>query len=76
MLYKHVRYLVVFFFFFLIFAFKQAASRASGYGVRINALCPSFVQTELFTSGSSKLGQFSHLGDEAFQFAEKIGILT
>ncbi|TWW75082.1 15-hydroxyprostaglandin dehydrogenase [NAD(+)] [Takifugu flavidus] len=53
-----------------------AASRASGYGVRVNALCPSFVQTELFSSGPSRLGQFAHLADEAAQFAEKIGILT
>lgn len=56
-------------------AFKQAASVASGYGVRINALCPSFVQTELFSNGLSKLGQFSHLADETLQFAEKIGTL-
>lgn len=62
-------------FFSFIFAFKQAASGASGYGVRINALCPSFVQTELFSSSWSKLGQFSHLADETFQFAEKIGTL-
>lgn len=61
---------------FFISAFKQAASRASGYGVRINVLCPSFVQTELFSSGSSKLGQFSHLAQDAFQVAEKTGILS
>eukprot|EP00066_Takifugu_rubripes_P006341 XP_003971073.2 PREDICTED: 15-hydroxyprostaglandin dehydrogenase [NAD(+)]-like isoform X2 [Takifugu rubripes] len=53
-----------------------AASRASGYGVRVNALCPSFVQTELFSGGPSRLGQFAHLADEVAQFAEKIGILT
>lgn len=53
-----------------------AASRASGYGVRVNTLCPSFVQTELFSSGSSKLGQFSHLAHDTFQVAENIGILS
>lgn len=63
------------FFFKFIFAVKQAVSGASGHGVRINALCPSFVQTELFSSGLSKLGQFSHMADETFQFAEKLGTL-
>ncbi|KAF1378299.1 hypothetical protein PFLUV_G00189100 [Perca fluviatilis] len=53
-----------------------AASTASGYGVRFNALCPGFVQTDLFTTIPSKLGQFSHLADATHQIAEKFGILT
>uniref|UniRef100_H3DFA5 15-hydroxyprostaglandin dehydrogenase [NAD(+)] n=1 Tax=Tetraodon nigroviridis TaxID=99883 RepID=H3DFA5_TETNG len=53
-----------------------AASAASGYGVRVNALCPSFVQTQLFANGSSKLGQFSHLAQASYQVAETIGILS
>ncbi|XP_031164080.1 15-hydroxyprostaglandin dehydrogenase [NAD(+)] [Sander lucioperca] len=53
-----------------------AASTASGYGVRFNALCPGFVQTDLFTTIPSKLGQFSHLADATEKLAEKFGILT
>lgn len=62
--------------FCLIGAFQQAASRASGDGVRVNALCPGFVQTALISGGPSKLGRFSHLADGAFQTMGKIGILT
>ncbi|XP_040908167.1 15-hydroxyprostaglandin dehydrogenase [NAD(+)]-like isoform X3 [Toxotes jaculatrix] len=40
-----------------------AASAASGYGIRINALCPGFVQTDLLSDATSKLGRFSHLAD-------------
>lgn len=61
---------------FFLSAFQQAASKALGYGVRVNVLCPSFVQTELFTSCSSKLGQFSHLAHDAFEVAEKMGLLS
>ncbi|XP_032389548.1 15-hydroxyprostaglandin dehydrogenase [NAD(+)] [Etheostoma spectabile] len=53
-----------------------AASTASGYGVRFNACCPGFVQTDLFTTIPSKLGQFSHLADVTQQLADKMGILT
>ncbi|XP_029375108.1 15-hydroxyprostaglandin dehydrogenase [NAD(+)]-like [Echeneis naucrates] len=53
-----------------------AASIASGYGVRFNVLCPSFVKTGLIPSTSSNMGQFSHLFDAANQLMEKIGILT
>lgn len=53
-----------------------AASTASGYGIRFNALCPGFVQTELFSAIPSKLGQFSHLADVTQQLVDKVGILT
>ncbi|XP_010790310.1 15-hydroxyprostaglandin dehydrogenase [NAD(+)]-like isoform X1 [Notothenia coriiceps] len=48
-----------------------AASTAAGYGVRFNAVCPGFVQTELLTGLSNKLGQFSQLADEFQRNAEK-----
>uniref|UniRef100_A0A3Q4MJ63 15-hydroxyprostaglandin dehydrogenase n=1 Tax=Neolamprologus brichardi TaxID=32507 RepID=A0A3Q4MJ63_NEOBR len=38
-----------------------AASSASGYGLCFNAVCPSFVKTDLFASHMDNLGQFSHL---------------
>ncbi|XP_078122053.1 15-hydroxyprostaglandin dehydrogenase [NAD(+)] [Sander vitreus] len=53
-----------------------AASTASGYGVRFNALCPGFVQTDLFTTISSRLGQFSHLAEATQKLVEKFGLLT
>ncbi|XP_068587693.1 15-hydroxyprostaglandin dehydrogenase [NAD(+)]-like isoform X1 [Cebidichthys violaceus] len=45
-----------------------AASTASGYGIRFNALCPAFVQTDLLTNFSDKLGQFSQLAAETRTF--------
>ncbi|XP_076606900.1 15-hydroxyprostaglandin dehydrogenase [NAD(+)]-like [Chaetodon auriga] len=53
-----------------------AASVASGYGIRVNALCPTFVQTELFSSISAKLGQYCQLADATLQLVEKIGMTT
>ncbi|XP_069573734.1 15-hydroxyprostaglandin dehydrogenase [NAD(+)] [Brachyistius frenatus] len=53
-----------------------AASAASGYGIRVNVLCPGFVQTDLITTIPDKLGQFSHLVDATQQIVEKIGIIT
>uniref|UniRef100_UPI001ED7DFF8 15-hydroxyprostaglandin dehydrogenase [NAD(+)] n=1 Tax=Scatophagus argus TaxID=75038 RepID=UPI001ED7DFF8 len=53
-----------------------AVSTASGYGVRVNVLCPGFVQTELLASGTTKLGQYSHLADRIQLLIEKTGILT
>uniref|UniRef100_A0A668UZ65 15-hydroxyprostaglandin dehydrogenase [NAD(+)] n=1 Tax=Oreochromis aureus TaxID=47969 RepID=A0A668UZ65_OREAU len=38
-----------------------AASSASGYGLRFNAVCPSLVKTDLIASLMDNLGQFSHL---------------
>lgn len=52
-----------------------AASSASGYGIRFNALCPGFVQTDLFTKLFDGLGQFSHLADVVTTLAGK-GVLT
>ncbi|CAJ1063663.1 -hydroxyprostaglandin dehydrogenase [Notolabrus celidotus] [Xyrichtys novacula] len=53
-----------------------AASSASGYGIRVNAVCPSFVQTELFANILDKLGQFSHLADATKGMVEKFGTLS
>ncbi|XP_040908166.1 15-hydroxyprostaglandin dehydrogenase [NAD(+)]-like isoform X2 [Toxotes jaculatrix] len=53
-----------------------AASAASGYGIRINALCPGFVQTDLLSDATSKLGRFSHLADVSQQLVDKMGILN
>ncbi|KAK2828063.1 hypothetical protein Q5P01_019097 [Channa striata] len=53
-----------------------AASAVSGYGVRCNAICPHFVQTDLITNIKSKLGQFSHLDDATNQMMENTGLLT
>ncbi|XP_059207597.1 15-hydroxyprostaglandin dehydrogenase [NAD(+)]-like isoform X2 [Centropristis striata] len=52
------------------------ASTASGYGIRFNAICPSFVQTELFSGPLSRLGQFIHLAPAIHAFADKIGLLN
>ncbi|XP_023147058.1 15-hydroxyprostaglandin dehydrogenase [NAD(+)]-like [Amphiprion ocellaris] len=53
-----------------------AASAVSGYGIRINALCPGFVQTDFMSNMSSKLGRFSHLADLTQQLIEKTGIIN
>ncbi|XP_030009173.1 15-hydroxyprostaglandin dehydrogenase [NAD(+)] [Sphaeramia orbicularis] len=53
-----------------------AASAASGYGVRFNALCPGFVQTDLFNNIQGNLGQFSHLRDAAQLLIDKMGTMT
>ncbi|XP_030603196.1 15-hydroxyprostaglandin dehydrogenase [NAD(+)]-like [Archocentrus centrarchus] len=53
-----------------------AASEASGYGIRVNALCPSFVQTDLFSNIPSKLGRFTHLANAADQLVERFGVLN
>ncbi|XP_028322756.1 15-hydroxyprostaglandin dehydrogenase [NAD(+)]-like [Gouania willdenowi] len=53
-----------------------AASVLSGYGVRLNTLCPGFVQTDLITNIQSKLVQFSHLMDATQQLVDKIGIIS
>ncbi|XP_047463876.1 15-hydroxyprostaglandin dehydrogenase [NAD(+)]-like [Mugil cephalus] len=53
-----------------------AASEVSGYGIRFNALCPGFVQTDLMSGITSKLGQFSHLVDAAQQLMDKMGVLN
>uniref|UniRef100_I3KL42 15-hydroxyprostaglandin dehydrogenase [NAD(+)] n=1 Tax=Oreochromis niloticus TaxID=8128 RepID=I3KL42_ORENI len=50
-----------------------AASVASGYGIRMNALCPGFAQTDLFSSVQSRLGQFSNLAGANQELIEKLG---
>ncbi|XP_076024829.1 15-hydroxyprostaglandin dehydrogenase [NAD(+)]-like [Genypterus blacodes] len=52
-----------------------AASALSGYGVRINALCPGFVQTDLFSSLPTSLSRFTHLAEAAQQLVDKLGVL-
>ncbi|KAG7231456.1 hypothetical protein INR49_011903 [Caranx melampygus] len=49
-----------------------AASAASGYGVQFNALCPSFVQTDLLSNILNRLGPFSHLADATNQLMENV----
>lgn len=53
-----------------------AASTVSGYGIRFNALCPGFVQTDLFSTIPSKLGKFSHLADATQKLVDKIGMIS
>ncbi|XP_057677725.1 15-hydroxyprostaglandin dehydrogenase [NAD(+)]-like [Corythoichthys intestinalis] len=52
------------------------ASTMAGYGIRFNALCPALVQTELLTSLTDKLGQFTHLGETTRKLLEKHGVLS
>uniref|UniRef100_A0A3Q4GS17 Uncharacterized protein n=1 Tax=Neolamprologus brichardi TaxID=32507 RepID=A0A3Q4GS17_NEOBR len=40
---------------------RAMAMRLSRYGLCFNAVCPSFVKTDLFASHMDNLGQFSHL---------------
>ncbi|XP_045897124.1 15-hydroxyprostaglandin dehydrogenase [NAD(+)]-like [Micropterus dolomieu] len=53
-----------------------AASTASGYGIRVNTLCPGCVQTDLLSSIPSSLGPYAHLTDETQQLLEKFGTLA
>ncbi|XP_026184181.1 15-hydroxyprostaglandin dehydrogenase [NAD(+)] isoform X2 [Mastacembelus armatus] len=53
-----------------------AASTMSGYGIRFNAICPGFAQTDLLSNMNNKLGRFSHLADATTQMVEKLGILN
>lgn len=53
-----------------------AVSASSGYGIRVNVLCPGFVQTELMSSIAVRLGQFSHMAEETQQLIDKFGIIT
>ncbi|KAK2828062.1 hypothetical protein Q5P01_019096 [Channa striata] len=47
------------------------ASAASGYGIRFNALCPGFVQTDLLSNILARLGPFSHLEALTQTFMDK-----
>ncbi|KAM6907464.1 15-hydroxyprostaglandin dehydrogenase [NAD(+)] [Xenentodon cancila] len=53
-----------------------AASKVSDYGIRFNALCPGFVQTDLLANIPTRLGQFSHLADKSSQLLETMGVLS
>uniref|UniRef100_A0AAQ6IPC2 15-hydroxyprostaglandin dehydrogenase n=1 Tax=Anabas testudineus TaxID=64144 RepID=A0AAQ6IPC2_ANATE len=54
-----------------------AASTASGYGIRFNAICPGPVQTQLLSISTSRMGQFSHLLERVVRHhTEAAGILT
>ncbi|XP_068600859.1 15-hydroxyprostaglandin dehydrogenase [NAD(+)] [Brachionichthys hirsutus] len=53
-----------------------AAFAALGYGVRVNALCPTFVQTDLFSTTTSHLGQFSELREVKEQLVATLGVLS
>ncbi|XP_047235338.1 15-hydroxyprostaglandin dehydrogenase [NAD(+)] [Girardinichthys multiradiatus] len=53
-----------------------AASDASGYGTRFNAVCPGFVKTELMTNIPVRLGQFSNLADATRNLIQVMGTLT
>lgn len=53
-----------------------AASQASGYGIRFNALCPGAVQTQMFTEAPSRLGRYSHLQKEIDQLTEQLGVIN
>lgn len=57
--------------------FIQIASQLSGYGVRINAVCPTFVQTPLLNTfkQEDKTGQFSTLTDFTKMLMEKFPII-
>lgn len=52
------------------------ASLASEFGVRFNALCPGFVNTDLFTSIPEKLGQWAHMADLSQSLVETMGVMS
>ncbi|XP_071377067.1 15-hydroxyprostaglandin dehydrogenase [NAD(+)]-like [Centroberyx affinis] len=54
-----------------------AASDMSGYGIRFNALCPAFIQTDIINAmyTPEKVGQFTHLIDATKKLMEKFGML-
>lgn len=53
------------------------ASKASGYGVRLNALCPTYVNTPLmeYMTNERMTGQFSHLKPHCMEFQKTFGML-
>ncbi|XP_035522442.1 15-hydroxyprostaglandin dehydrogenase [NAD(+)]-like [Morone saxatilis] len=53
-----------------------AASTASGYGVRFNTVCPSFVQTDLLSAIPARLGKYSHMAEAAEQLLKSFGVLN
>ncbi|KAM3602212.1 uncharacterized protein V6R79_026315 [Siganus canaliculatus] len=53
-----------------------AASTASGYGIRFNAICPCFVQTELFSNICERLGPYSHLAEVTKSLYDVVGLIS
>lgn len=47
----------------------------AGYGIRFNAICPALVETELLTSLTEKLGQFTLLEQPTRQILDKHGVI-
>lgn len=52
------------------------ASKVSGYGIRVNTLCPGLVQTELTSNVEPRLGKFSHLVNGFKEIGDKFGVLS
>ncbi|XP_017275338.1 15-hydroxyprostaglandin dehydrogenase [NAD(+)]-like [Kryptolebias marmoratus] len=53
-----------------------AASESLGYGIRINAVCPSFVQTDMKDRTPNLLGRFSVMIEALNEMCDKMGVLT
>ncbi|XP_020791588.1 15-hydroxyprostaglandin dehydrogenase [NAD(+)]-like [Boleophthalmus pectinirostris] len=51
------------------------ASLGADDGVRFNALCPGFVDTNLFTNIPERLGPFVHMKDMMMKLVDKLGIM-
>ncbi|XP_054612088.1 15-hydroxyprostaglandin dehydrogenase [NAD(+)]-like [Dunckerocampus dactyliophorus] len=47
-----------------------------GYGVRVNALCPALVQTDMITSLHAKMGQYCQLEKPTLEVADRVGMLS
>ena len=59
------------------FSSWQDASEQGDYGVRINALCPAFVDTQLLRTVENEetMGKFVKFKDEFKQRMDKFGVL-
>ncbi|XP_008330654.1 15-hydroxyprostaglandin dehydrogenase [NAD(+)] [Cynoglossus semilaevis] len=61
-----------------VIGFTRATASAfelSGYGIRVNAICPAFVQTDLFTNIPERLGQLSHLQEVSQHIVNQYGVM-
>ncbi|XP_072302121.1 15-hydroxyprostaglandin dehydrogenase [NAD(+)]-like [Eucyclogobius newberryi] len=52
------------------------ASLGSDYGVRFNALCPSFVNTDLLRKIPERLGRFAHLNELTQGLLSNFGVMS